>query len=228
MDEPFARARRDDARAALRRPPAIWSETRARRSSSSRTTCARRCASATASCSSRRTRAASARSSRSTAAPARHQQRRAGRARRRDHAAALSRRANDRRDGGAGHEAHRSIARLFFVGARRGLALSRASGRWSPVLLPSPLERRRLPLRRGYSTARCSRRLWVTLKRLLLGYLIGVAIGLPLGSDARSQSLRGHARRRSRSACRRCRACAGCRSRCCGSARPRARCSSWW
>jgi NitT/TauT family transport system permease protein len=55
-----------------------------------------------------------------------------------------------------------------------------ASGRWSPVLLPSPwlvLDYLRGALRDGSLLEATL----VTMKRLLMGYFIGVAIGLPLG-----------------------------------------------
>jgi NitT/TauT family transport system permease protein len=87
-----------------------------------------------------------------------------------------------------------------------------ASGQWSPVILPSP--------------ASVADYLWsstldgslidatlVTVRRLVVGYLIGVAIGLPLGLlTSGSQTLRTPWAR-SRSDCRLCRACAGCRWR---------------
>ena len=72
------------------------------------------------------------------------------------------------------------LALLFFVGLI-GLwaALVRAKI-WSPVLLPSPLsvgEYLESALRDGTLLSATL----VTLRRLLLGYLIGLAIGLPLG-----------------------------------------------
>ena len=78
--------------------------------------------------------------------------------------------------------------------------------------------------------AACSRRSGVTLRRLLVGYAIGLAIGLPLGLLSSRRSSWRTRWACWRSGCRRCRACAGSRSRCSGSARARARCcssSSW-
>ena len=73
-----------------------------------------------------------------------------------------------------------ALAALFFVAlvaAWQGMVLS---GRWSPVLLPSP----------GAVGEYLWRSLWdgtlieaigVTLRRLLMGYTIGIVLGLPLG-----------------------------------------------
>jgi NitT/TauT family transport system permease protein len=75
----------------------------------------------------------------------------------------------------------RALHIVTFFGALIGIWwLAVASGRWSPVLLPSP--------------ASVADYLWsstldgslidatlVTVRRLVIGYLIGVAIGLPLG-----------------------------------------------
>jgi NitT/TauT family transport system permease protein len=55
-----------------------------------------------------------------------------------------------------------------------------ASGRWSPVLLPAPLSVFEY-LRGAADDGTLLAALWVTTKRLLLGYLIGVAAGVPLG-----------------------------------------------
>lgn len=62
-------------------------------------------------------------------------------------------------------------------------------GLWSPVLLPPPIDVARYLLTaiRDGSLIEGS---WVTLKRLLLGYVIGCVIGLPLGlATARSKYL---------------------------------------
>lgn len=51
---------------------------------------------------------------------------------------------------------------------------------WNPVLIPSPLEIGKFIVAKtadGELLAAC----WVTLKRLLLGYVIGIALGIPLG-----------------------------------------------
>jgi NitT/TauT family transport system permease protein len=72
------------------------------------------------------------------------------------------------------------VATLFFVGlvaAWQGMVMS---GRWSPVLLPAPSE-----VASYLWHAAQDGSLWesavVTMRRLLVGYLVGVAIGLPLG-----------------------------------------------
>ena len=73
-----------------------------------------------------------------------------------------------------------AIATLFFIGliaAWQALALS---GRWSPVLLPSPQsvgEYLCVSLKDGTLLGAIA----VTLRRLFLGYALGLAIGLPLG-----------------------------------------------
>jgi NitT/TauT family transport system permease protein len=60
---------------------------------------------------------------------------------------------------------------------------------WSPVLLPSPLDVARY-LWAAILDGSLIEGSWVTMKRLLLGYLIGCAIGLPLGlATARSKYL---------------------------------------
>lgn len=59
---------------------------------------------------------------------------------------------------------------------------------WSPVLLPDPVE-----VGRYLSSAlpELGAATWVTMKRLLLGYFVGIAIGLPVGLlTARFVSLR--------------------------------------
>lgn len=72
------------------------------------------------------------------------------------------------------------IASLFFAALVAAWQVMAASGRWSPVLLPSPGSVA------GYLwTALLDGSLLeatlVTLRRLLVGYAIGVVIGLPLG-----------------------------------------------
>jgi NitT/TauT family transport system permease protein len=77
------------------------------------------------------------------------------------------------------------VATLFFIILLAGWQAMVMSGRWSPVLLPSP--------------GAVGEYLWgaardgtlldaslVTLRRLLIGYAIGLAIGLPLGLFASS------------------------------------------
>lgn len=51
---------------------------------------------------------------------------------------------------------------------------------WSPVLVPSPLEVGRY-LAGAIGDGSLMAASWVTLKRLLLGYVVSIAIGLPLG-----------------------------------------------
>lgn len=69
---------------------------------------------------------------------------------------------------------------LFFAGLVaiwHGLTLT---GKWSPVLLPSPLSVLEY-LREAIADGTIVGALWVTTKRLLVGYFIGVAAGVPLG-----------------------------------------------
>ena len=51
---------------------------------------------------------------------------------------------------------------------------------WSPVLVPSPLSVWQY-LQSGVEDRTLFEALWVTVKRLLLGYFIGVILGVPLG-----------------------------------------------
>jgi NitT/TauT family transport system permease protein len=72
------------------------------------------------------------------------------------------------------------LATLFFAMIITAWQFAAATGRWSPVLLPPPLDVARYlaeALRDG-SLFEASE---VTLQRLLVGYLIGIAIGLALG-----------------------------------------------
>lgn len=72
------------------------------------------------------------------------------------------------------------IALLFFIGIAVVWELAVRSGRWSAVLLPSPIfvgEYIWAALLDGTLLEST----WVTLKRLLIGYAAGVIIGLPLG-----------------------------------------------
>jgi NitT/TauT family transport system permease protein len=72
------------------------------------------------------------------------------------------------------------VALLFFLGLALIWELAVRSGRWSPVLLPSPIyvgEYIWVALLDGTLLEST----WVTLKRLLVGYIAGVIIGLPLG-----------------------------------------------
>ena len=72
------------------------------------------------------------------------------------------------------------IATAFFAALIAGWYLAVASGRWSPVLIPPPQavgDYLWSALRDGSVFEATA----VTLRRLLVGYAIGVAIGLPLG-----------------------------------------------
>jgi NitT/TauT family transport system permease protein len=72
------------------------------------------------------------------------------------------------------------VAVTFFLLLVGVWQLATLSGRWSPVLLPSPAmvcEYLWSALRDGSLTEAVE----VTLRRLLIGYAIGVVIGLPLG-----------------------------------------------
>ena len=73
-----------------------------------------------------------------------------------------------------------SIASVFFGGLLLIWQAATMTGRWSPVLLPSPVSVAEYlweAIRDG-SLIEAS---VVTLKRLLIGYVIGVVVGLPLG-----------------------------------------------
>ncbi len=69
---------------------------------------------------------------------------------------------------------------LFFAGLAGLWWLAAASGRWSPVLLPSPAT----VVQYLWDSSRDGTLLdatRVTVQRLLIGYFIGIAIGLPVG-----------------------------------------------
>ena len=73
-----------------------------------------------------------------------------------------------------------ATAAAFFLGLVAIWQIAVASGRWSPVLLPAPLTVAEYlwgALLDGTLIESC----WVTMRRLLVGYAIGVVIGLPLG-----------------------------------------------
>jgi NitT/TauT family transport system permease protein len=72
------------------------------------------------------------------------------------------------------------IAWCFFLGLLGIWQAMVMSGRWSPVLLPSPLDVV-LYLRDALLDGSLLEATAVTMRRLLLGYVIGLAIGLPLG-----------------------------------------------
>jgi NitT/TauT family transport system permease protein len=75
----------------------------------------------------------------------------------------------------------RAISALLFFAAL-GLAwhLASTSGRWSAVLLPSPRDVLDYLIDAGRDGTLAEATL-VTLKRLLVGYAIGIVIGIPLG-----------------------------------------------
>ena len=73
-----------------------------------------------------------------------------------------------------------AVVTLFF-GALLGLwQLAVMSGRWSPVLLPSPLAVTEF-LWGSILDGSMQEAVWVTMRRLVVGYAIGVVIGLPVG-----------------------------------------------
>jgi NitT/TauT family transport system permease protein len=72
------------------------------------------------------------------------------------------------------------IAFLFFAALVLLWELAVRSGRWSVVILPSPVSVAEY-LWASISDGTLLESTWVTLKRLLLGYFLGIIIGLPLG-----------------------------------------------
>jgi NitT/TauT family transport system permease protein len=73
-----------------------------------------------------------------------------------------------------------SLAAAFFAALVGIWALAAASGRWSPVLLPSPQSVAEY-LWSATADGSLIDAALVTGRRLLAGYLLGVAVGLPLG-----------------------------------------------
>jgi NitT/TauT family transport system permease protein len=71
-------------------------------------------------------------------------------------------------------------ALLFFAALGLAWQLASTSGRWSPVLLPSPRDVLDYLVEAGRDGTLAEATL-VTLKRLLIGYAIGIVIGIPLG-----------------------------------------------
>jgi len=71
-------------------------------------------------------------------------------------------------------------AGLFFIALIAAWQLLVMSGRWSPILLPSPMDVARY-LWSSLHDGTLADATAVTLRRLLLGYAVGIAIGLPLG-----------------------------------------------
>jgi NitT/TauT family transport system permease protein len=75
----------------------------------------------------------------------------------------------------------RGVSVIVCFGLLIGLwALAVASGKWSPVLLPSPASVGEY-LWSGVLDGSLAGAALVTMKRLIVGYAIGLAIGLPLG-----------------------------------------------
>ncbi len=73
-----------------------------------------------------------------------------------------------------------ALAFAFFAALLGAWQAMTMSGRWSPVLLPSPMDVA-LYLRDAVLDGTLATAVVVTLRRLLPGYAIGVALGLPLG-----------------------------------------------
>ena len=72
------------------------------------------------------------------------------------------------------------LSLLFFAGLLAAWQALYASGRWSPVLLPSPAGVGRYLWRSSLDGTLLGAS-FVTARRLLIGYAIGLAIGLPAG-----------------------------------------------
>ena len=72
------------------------------------------------------------------------------------------------------------IAFLFFAALVLLWELAVRSGRWSAVILPSPVSVAEY-LWTSIGDGSLPESTWVTLKRLLIGYALGLIIGLPLG-----------------------------------------------
>jgi NitT/TauT family transport system permease protein len=69
---------------------------------------------------------------------------------------------------------------VFFAGLVAIWWLASASGRWSPVMMPSPFTIADY-LWSGVKDGSIFDATWVTMQRLIVGYVIGVGIGLPVG-----------------------------------------------
>jgi NitT/TauT family transport system permease protein len=72
------------------------------------------------------------------------------------------------------------VAALFFASLALIWELAVRSGRWSAVLLPSPFDVA-LYLWISLFDSTLLEAVWVTFRRLVIGYAIGIVIGLPLG-----------------------------------------------
>jgi NitT/TauT family transport system permease protein len=73
-----------------------------------------------------------------------------------------------------------AVASVFFIALLALWQVAVMTGRWSAVLLPSPWDVA-LYLRDALADGSLHEATVVTMRRLLLGYAIGVALGLPLG-----------------------------------------------
>jgi len=81
------------------------------------------------------------------------------------------------------------VACVFFAALTGVWQALYVAGVWSPVLLPSPVDVGQY-LYHALASGELGHSVWITCKRLLLGYLAGCAIGLPLGlMTARSKFL---------------------------------------
>jgi len=72
------------------------------------------------------------------------------------------------------------VAFVFFATLVLVWELAVRSGRWSAVILPSPVSVAEY-LWASVLDGTLAEAIWVTMKRLLIGYAIGLVIGLPLG-----------------------------------------------
>jgi NitT/TauT family transport system permease protein len=73
-----------------------------------------------------------------------------------------------------------AIVAGFFASLMLAWHLMAISGRWSPVILPGPLDVARY-LGAALADGTLLAATLVTLRRLAVGYVVGIAIGLPLG-----------------------------------------------
>jgi len=132
----------------------------------------------------------------------RHQQRGPGAACDRDHADPQAARRNQWRGGNRMKRTLRAL--VFFLLAVVAWDLACRARIWSPVLVPSPGSVVRY-LWSALLDGTLLGAIGVTMKRLLLGYLFGIALGLPLGLlTARFKVLQRHAGPDGRSGCRPC------------------------
>lgn len=72
------------------------------------------------------------------------------------------------------------VATAFFAALAGAWAALAASGTWSPVLLPSPFDVARY-LAGALADRSLAEASFVTLRRLAVGYTLGILLGLPLG-----------------------------------------------